>query len=66
MALKFKSTPQKGKKPHKLPGDMNGFLHRPLPWENKDATLYFAKRIYPELNEMYYETVRNWMPKKVQ
>ena len=44
---------------------LQGFLHQPMNFHSQNVHK-FATRIYPELHEVYYETVWNWLPPEVQ
>ena len=46
--------------------EIQGFLHHPLNYEDSDNVKKFADKTYDSVHKMYYETVWNWLPEKMQ
>ena len=44
----------------------NSFLHQPMNYESSASTRKWVAEHYPTLQELYYGTVWNWLPKEVQ
>ncbi|MDM1022144.1 hypothetical protein QSV37_17885 [Acinetobacter sp. VNK23] len=42
---------------------MNEFFHQPDNYNQVDS---FSKQIYPELSEVYYHIIWEWLPKEVR
>lgn len=46
--------------------ELNEFFHQPENYLSSEKTNEFAKKIYPDINKMYYETVWDSLPKDLQ
>lgn len=45
---------------------LNDFFHQPLNFENKETVMRFAQKNYPEIRELYYDTIWEWLPEDVR
>lgn len=41
-------------------------MHQPLAYQSTNQVDAFVEANYPELRELYYRVVWNWLPKQVQ
>ena len=46
--------------------ELNDFFHQPDNYSSVEQVQRFAKKIYPDISKMYYETVWKSLPKDVQ
>lgn len=46
--------------------EMNAFFHQPMNFESVDKVQAFAHSHYPEIGELYYRVVWDWLPGDVQ
>lgn len=46
--------------------DLNALFHQPMKCKDSEYVSNFAKKNYPEIKDLYYEIVWNWLPKDVQ
>ena len=46
--------------------EMNAFFHQPMNYESADKVKAFANSYYPEVRELYYRVVWDWLPGDVQ
>ncbi len=54
------------KRLYSLLEELNDFFHQPENFKNLDNIERFAIQIYPEIKEMYYNTVWSWLPQELQ
>ena len=45
---------------------LNDFFHQPLNFEDKETVMRFAQKNYPEIRELYYDTIWEWLPEDVR
>ncbi|QTA84327.1 hypothetical protein [Desulfonema magnum] len=45
---------------------LNDFFHQPLNFEDKDAVMRFAQKNYPEIRELYYDTIWERLPEDIR
>ncbi|QTA87034.1 hypothetical protein [Desulfonema magnum] len=45
---------------------LNDFFHQPLNFEDKDTVMRFAQKNYPEIRELYYDTIWEWLPEDIR
>ena len=46
--------------------NLNELFHQPMHYEDKDIVQKFAKDNYPEIRELYYNTIWDKLPKHIQ
>ena len=51
---------------YKLLEEVNDLFHQPLKYKNAEAVEKFAESHYPEIRDLYYEVVWNYLPPKIQ
>ncbi|RLC18188.1 MAG: hypothetical protein DRI57_08785 [Deltaproteobacteria bacterium] len=45
---------------------LNDFFHQPLNFEDKETVMRFAQKNYPEIRELYYDTIWEWLPENIR
>ncbi len=51
---------------YELMEEINDFFHQPMNFESADKARAFAHSHYPEIRELYYHVVYDWLPRNVQ
>jgi len=46
--------------------ELNDFFHQPDNYSSIEQVSRFAKKMYPEISKMYYETIWEMLPKELQ
>ena len=46
--------------------DINGLFHQPMKYQDMEYVSQFAEKKYPEIKELYYKTVWDWLPEDIQ
>jgi len=50
----------------KLLGDINHLFHQPLYYEDVEFVKKFADKFYPEIHDLYYNIVWEWLTNEVR
>lgn len=66
MSIKIEVDVDEVRRVFSLLEEVNSLFHQPLKHKDINLVVNFAENNYPEIKELYYDLVWNWLPKDVQ
>ncbi|WP_078130221.1 hypothetical protein [Leptospira alexanderi] len=66
MAEKIQIPLDEVKRVFKFLENVHDLMHQPLSYRNSKLVDNFVNENYPEVKELYYRVVWNWLPKETQ